>query len=202
MIRLRKHNKGFTLVELLVCVVIFVIMTALLVVKYGNFNQNILVTNLAYDTALAIRTAQNYGLSVREAVATTACTATGDSPAFQCAYGVEFVSGVSSFFMFAHVPKTTETGIYEVAADSKMTTYNMKSGAVITGYCFKENDCSGSNFGNGKLDILFRRPDPTALIYYNGGTVTKSYVKIMILGTDGTKRNISIRSNGQISVDI
>lgn len=200
MIRLRKHNKGFTLVELLVCVVIFVIMTALLVVKYGNFNQNILVTNLAYDTALAIRTAQNYGLSVK-AAETTSCASGGSSDAFQCAYGVEFNSaGGNSFFMFAHVPITSETGMYVEGTDSKMTTYNMKSGAVITGYCFNENDCSGNNSVTGQLDILFKRPDPTALIYYNNNQ--KEYVKIMIQGTDGTKRNISIRSNGQISVDI
>jgi len=173
-------------------------MTALLVVKYGNFNQNILVTNLAYDTALAIRTAQNYGLSVKAAQTTTDCS-NDSSSAFQCAYGVEFnAPSGNSFILFAHVPITTETGMYVEGTDSKMTTYNMKSGAVITRYCFNENDCSSLEIG--KLDILFKRPDPTALIYYEGNL--KSYVKIMILGTDGTKRNISIRSNGQISVDI
>ena len=81
-------NKGFTLIELLVCITIFVIMTALLLFKYGNFNQSVLLTNLAYDTALTIRTAQNYGLSVKAVKDASGADVICSSSNFQCAYGV------------------------------------------------------------------------------------------------------------------
>src|SRR6185369_4435025 len=75
-------KRGFTLIELLISVAIFVYMTGLLVAKYGNFNQSVLLTDLAYDVALTIRTAQTYGLSVK---------AVNSSPSpYQYAYGVDF----------------------------------------------------------------------------------------------------------------
>ena len=59
------RSGGFTLIELIVSVAIFVFMTALVVAKYGNFNQSVLMTDLAYDIALTLRTAQTYGVSVQ-----------------------------------------------------------------------------------------------------------------------------------------
>ncbi|MEI7463153.1 MAG: prepilin-type N-terminal cleavage/methylation domain-containing protein [Candidatus Taylorbacteria bacterium] len=209
MIRTRKYNKGFTLIELLVCMIIFVIMTALLVVKYGNFSQNILVTNIAYDTALAIRTAQNYGLSVKTSavVGSLDCSSgsgsVGDEGKFQCSYGVEFDTNSSpkSFKTFVHKPLQSENGQYSSDnRDLSMATYNLRSNATISGYCFTDTGCTPDV--SGKLDILFRRPDPAAMIYFDGDTTPRPYVKITIQGSDGTKRYISIRSNGQISVDI
>ena len=39
-------NKGFTLIELLISVAIFVAMTVLMIVKFGNFDQSVLITDL------------------------------------------------------------------------------------------------------------------------------------------------------------
>ncbi len=55
---------GFTLVELLVTISIFVFMTALVLAKYDTFDKNTLLTNAAYDIALQLREAQVYGISV------------------------------------------------------------------------------------------------------------------------------------------
>ncbi len=60
-------SRGFTLIELVISIAIFVIMTALVVAKYGNFNQGALLTDTAYDIALVLHTAQSYGLSVKNA---------------------------------------------------------------------------------------------------------------------------------------
>jgi len=75
-------KRAFTLVELMVSVGIFLMMTGLVVAKYGNFNQSVLLTNLAYDVALTIRTAQTYGLSVRNN------DLSNSSSDFQSGYGV------------------------------------------------------------------------------------------------------------------
>src|SRR4051812_36480456 len=83
MFSLSKKSKGFTLVELMISVAIFIILTVLLVAKYGNFNQGVLFTNLAYDMALTLRTAQTYGLSVQNQEQSS-------QPIFQYPYGVSF----------------------------------------------------------------------------------------------------------------
>ncbi len=189
MLRSRKHNRGFTLIELLVCVTIFIIMTSLLVAKYGNFNKSVLLTNVAYSAALAIRTAQNYGLSVKGAGASC-----GSGDSFQCAYGVAFSttdSGKFALFLDANGNGIKDTG------ESDISTYTLKNGATISGVCFFDG-CTGT----GVAYISFKRPDPSAIICKAANDCNYSYAKITISATDGSKRSISVRSSGQVSVDI
>jgi len=208
MIRSIKHKKGFTLVELLVCITIFVIMTALLVVKYGNFNQNVLLTNLAYDTALAMRTAQNYGLSVKSLKDSGGSPVTCDTnTSFQCAYGVAFYTDSSytglennTFVLFADIDLD---GAFNDGTDQILTTYTLKRGATIFGVCGGDSSCTPNV---GALYVTFKRPDPNALVCTlpscPDGAGTKKYGKITIRASNGDTRSISVRSNGQISVDI
>ena len=58
-------DSGFTLIELIVTVAIFIFMTALVVANYGSFNDGTLLTSMSYDVALALRDAQSYGLNVQ-----------------------------------------------------------------------------------------------------------------------------------------
>lgn len=203
MIRSRKHNRAFTLIELLVCITIFVIMTALLMAKYGNFNQSVLLTNLAYETALQLRTAQNYGLSVKSVKdssgADVLCNA---GTSFQCAYGIEFDMTTPTQFQLFAEPLTSIDHTNTSGVDTTINTYTLKRGAKISGYCYGSvTVCTSATAG--KLDIMFRRPDPTAFIYYtNSSSALTPYSKIIIKGTDGSTRSISVSDNGQISVDI
>src|SRR3989338_6906440 len=61
-------NRGFTLVELLVTLSLFVVLTTIVLFSQQKFNGSILLTNLAYDVALTIRQAQTFGVNVRENV--------------------------------------------------------------------------------------------------------------------------------------
>ena len=63
--RSRKTTTGFSLVELIVVMGIFTIMTSIVIFNYGRFSSNLIVTNLAYESALAVRQAQVYGISVK-----------------------------------------------------------------------------------------------------------------------------------------
>ncbi len=209
--RSRKHNRAFTLIELMVCITIFVIMTALMLAKYGNFNQSVLLTNLAYDMALQLRTAQNYGLSVKnvknsagnDVVCNSASTA---GQAFQCAYGIAFSStsgtdfNKTTFILFADM--NNDNAYDGSSVDQLISTYTLKRGATIGSLviCIS-SDCSQKTLPD-HLFVTFRRPDPTALITVDATDSLKSYAKITIKGTDGSTRTISVRDNGQISVDI
>ncbi len=56
--------RGFTLIELMVTVAIVVLITGIALVRYGTFNNTVLLRSQAYEIALDIRTAQTYGVSV------------------------------------------------------------------------------------------------------------------------------------------
>lgn len=185
-----KSNSGFTLVELLVSVAIFTIMTALVVAKYGTFNQSVLLTNLAYDVAITIRTAQTYGLSVRN-------TDTSSTD-FKSPYGVHFstATGANDKMLF-FADDGTDDGIYD-NSDRLIGTYTLKRGAIISGFCSNQSGCT--NLGTGVLDVSFKRPDPDAIICYDGSCDDDQYMEIVIRGTDGDIRSVTVRSNGQISV--
>jgi prepilin-type N-terminal cleavage/methylation domain-containing protein len=192
--------KGFTLVELMVSVAIFAMMTALVVVKYGSFNQSVLLTNLAYDVALTIRTAQTYGLSVKDPQDT--------SPTFTSAYGVTIgtdaisCAGASSnsqqFIMFADTyPSQTGNAICD-SNDILTSTYAIKRGGSVSQVCAGSGSCT---LGNGRLDITFKRPDPRATICFNGAaSCSYSYAEIVLKASDNSTRKIIVRSNGQITI--
>ncbi len=180
----QKSRAGFTLVELIVSVAIFAVMTALVVAKYGNFNNNILFTNLAYDVAGIIRTAQSYGLSVRSA---------DDVGNFQSAYGVHISTDQPKTIIF--FADTDEDGIYGGSSED-ISFYALKQGAYIVGYCFVPS-CQG--YANGDLNITFKRPDPDARLY-DSEFLIGNYAEIVIQSPQGDTRAIVVRGNGQISI--
>jgi prepilin-type N-terminal cleavage/methylation domain-containing protein len=204
-------NRGFTVIELVVSIGIFAVMTSLVVVKYGTFNQSTLLTDTAYDIALALHTAQNYGLSVKN-------TGASSNP-FSFPYAISFSPGVTGHSCGAsmannkHIvlyadadPIGTPDGVCK-ATDSAVTTYAITRGATIapttsgsgSGICVGAGVCSFYNIT--QLDVSFTRPNPEAKICANGSaTSCYSYAEVTIVGTDGSTRTIVIRENGQVSV--
>jgi type II secretory pathway pseudopilin PulG len=200
----RNSDRAFTVVELLVSVGIFVFLTVLLVVKYGSFNQSVLLTNLAYDVAVTIRTAQAYGLSVKKVGA-------GDAASnFQYAYGVHFDTTPgkdATITLFAFTPVQTANHTYNKAdgtIEEDITQYTLKRGARITGLCVNSTNCNPAPFIDHKLDIIFRRPNPNGDICFiddiDDFICGFQYAEITIAGTDGSTRVVAVRENGQIFV--
>jgi len=198
-------------------------MTVLLVAKYGNFNQSVLLTNLAYDIALTLRTAQTYGLSVQ-----------GQTGEFGYAYGVDFCALTENcpkpsndnilvdnqhITMFADVDglggyKDNVSG----GDDFYVSSYSIKRGARIVGFC-AVNNCPNPdpNLDTSikRVVITFKRPYPDAIICVSAdasanssscakltgmATKPKSYVKIFIEASDGSRRTIVVRESGEIAV--
>lgn len=194
-----KRAGGFTLVELLVSIAIFTIMTTLVVVKYGSFNQSVLFTNLAYDIAAVIRTAQVYGVSVRM----TDSVLTG----YETAYTVMFSSQANTpdssgatrdrFVLFSDIDAD---GIYDDGHDAVVSTNSLKRGAIIQGFC-ESSSCQDLS-SETRVSITFKRPDPDAIICLYGSQTRCGigYLKILIRNPDGGQRAVVVRSNGQIAV--
>ena len=194
-IKIFKKEKGFTILELIVSVGIFALMTALLVAKYGNFNNGILLTNLAYDVALTIRNAQSYGLNVK--------SASRDSDDFNRPFGVHFERGDTKFVFFAdELDDGVYNGLYDEGEEISIST--IKNGGYISDLCTfsgkgNSDDCTSSS--NNVVDITFKRPDPNAIIKVPGKSLPNSLAKITVKSKTGDTRDVIVRSNGQIAVE-
>jgi type II secretory pathway pseudopilin PulG len=204
-------NKGFTLVELMVSVGIFIFMTVLLIVRFGNFNQSVLLTNMAYDVALVMRTAQTFGVSVKSSSETSAI--------FQAPYGVNFstitsVGGAkdplnSRIILFTDTyPLIGPNGIYNYesgSSDDVKQGYNLARGATVSKICTGPSETNCTDLGSqATLSVTFKRPDPKAIIcgMANGMTscTPANYAIITIKGTDSSERYVAVSQNGQISI--
>lgn len=194
--RNNRNKKGFTLIEMMITVSIFAFMTALVIIKYGTFNQGTLLTNMAYDVALAVRTAQTFGVSVRGMEDQTT--------AFDVSYGV-LISEVSMCSdginnqKFILYQEDKNQSAYFSCDSYKYSTYNLKRGAKISDICVGDSSTSCST-NPDNISIVFKRPDPSAIIRSSSGT-RYAYAKITIKDSTGeTSRDVEIRRNGQISV--
>ncbi len=188
-----KNQQGFTLVELLVTITIFVLLTGIVLFNQTKFNSTILLTNLAYDTALTIRQAQNYGINIKE-------FDTGSGGKFY-AYGVHFQTGANnkSFVLFAD-SDVTPNGIFDgtpgecITSEGCVNKYSIKRGNYI------DKLCEGADCSKTKLDIVFKRPNPDALIKFNSVNNLRPEATIVLKGVDGSTRKVHVQSNGLIEI--
>jgi len=214
-----KKNKssstsGFTLIELIVVVGIFVIITTVLLVNYTKFNSDIVLQNVAHHIALSVRQAQTYGLSVKG-------FGTGAGAVFP-GYGIYFNTTLPrEFYLFADTdgdkhmlgnPVGCVTGVDECS--EKIT---IKSSEYIYAICgnlkndgvpaFSTIDDVSGVLNCSVMDALhavFTRPDPDAeLSGYITGTGYESYsdAEIVIASPNRDVRTIVVWSTGQISVE-
>lgn len=193
-IKKTKEKKGFTIFELIISIAIFAFMSALILAKYGNFNQGVLLTNLAYDIALSIRNAQSYGLNVK-----STNRATND---FDRAYGVHFEKNSIKFTFFADDTTGNGVGVYNTG-DVTLSDTTIKRGSTIADICVYPNTTSANCEPVDKeLDITFRRPDPNAIMKasVDGSIHTYSRARITVAASDGTIKTVTVNSTGQISV--
>ena len=218
-VKKKSDKKGFTLIELLVVITIFVLLTGVVLINQQKFNSTILLTNLAYDTALNIRQAQNYGINVKE-------FSNNGTSQFN-PYGVHFKTDdlttsnydeSKSFILYSDLSynpvANTSNGVYPATADISVcqddkgcvNRYNIKRGNSIVDICEEAVSkgvftCS-PNMSRTSLDVVFVRPNPDAHLRFNS-LVTESTVgaATIILGSpDGSTRKVEVRSNGLIEV--
>lgn len=203
----RNFKAGFTLIELLVTLSIFVILTGVVLFNQAKFNSSILLTNLAYDTALTIRQAQTYGINIKEF---------GDSKFVP--YGVHFdLDSPKSFILYADVNYkggglTVYQGLASTCDTSKgcVSRYNIKGNNYISSICTTailsgNRKCFTSNNSTleKQFDILFQRPNPDARIYQAGDMITDNFsaVDIILSSQDGKSTStVKVQSNGLIQV--
>src|ERR1035437_2774751 len=201
-----KLNKkaGFTLVELLITITMFVIITGVVLVNSNTFDNSVLLHNFAYDVALTIKQAQSYGVNVRE----------NSSGSFNYDYGVYFDLTQSNvnYVLFNNTPDVNNN--YNKIYNDPITTcsasgeciqkYTIRKGTFIQSICVGDSELTCDPTVK-QLSILFHRPKLDAYIYINNvytgnDTDLKSYAKIIFAATNGATSTVVVTSVGQIYI--
>jgi len=185
MTQTKEKQKGFTLVEMLVVLGIFVIITTIVLAKNSEFDNTIILGTLAYDVALSIRESQAFGLGVRGA-----SSADFDSP-----YGVRFDTDFPDTYWLG--VDSDDNG--QIEGGEYIKTFTLNKGFSIGDICGSVNTIGDCDDTTQVVNIIFSRPDPDAYIKLGNGTEWV-YTEIVISSPDGTERRISVTSAGQISV--
>ena len=202
-IKNQKYNlkSGFTLVELLVTISMFVIITGVILVNSNKFDSTVLLNNFTYDVALTIKQAQSYGVNVKES----------SSGSFNTAYGVYFdlAQSKTNFVLFNDV---NDNKIYDGLLTACPTDsveciqkYSMTKGTGIKSICAGSDETDCKNNPADQLSIMFKRPNLSALIYSKIGgnplSTEKAYAKIILAAQNGTATStVVVTSVGQIYV--
>lgn len=197
--------KGFTLIELIVSLAIFTLITSMVLYNYRGFNNDIVVSNLAYEVALEIRTAQVYGLSVL-----------GSNNAFDAGYGVHFQTisdnvNDPNFYLFVDSDNNKVLSNFNSTCLSSvdpecLEKVSLQESVAISSFCLvpdNTTDCPANHQGDS-LDITFKRPDPDAISTFTFGPSSQpndyKNARIDLIASDGKTKSIIVDQSGQISV--
>ncbi len=177
-----RNARGFTIVELMVTVGIFAIITSVLLVRNSKFDDETLLQAAAYEVALSVRQAQNYGINVQ-----------GQGGYFDKPYGIYFETGAVSYVLFTD---TDDDGYYNSQGGEELQTFTLGRGFQIAQVCITDGVCDA---GVTSASIVFRRPEPEAIIMLSDGT-THPFLTVVLSSPRGGERYIVVRQTGQIAV--
>lgn len=188
-------SKGFTLVELMIVIAIFAIITTIAMADQGKLNSSVLLSNLAYDVALSVRQAQTYGIGVKYDINGSSDQSTG--------FGIFFDSVNSPDTITLYTRASADSTMYDDTVDILEKRYqfsNQRGNRVAELYCGTAelvNKCE-------KVSVIYKRPNPEPILYGVKSGIESQFsgtVYVVLKSVDGTLcRTVAIASSGQISV--
>ena len=196
---------GFTIVELIVSIGIITAITSVVLYNYSSFNDNLALGAAGQEIAIAIREAQTYGISTKEASV--------GSGQFTYAYGIYFSPGCNPSNYYVFVDKNDD-GVYAFregggscgtpdSSSESTEKGNLRNNITISQICDINDSCPPSP-SIKNLNITFKRPNPDAIIRFanSGGNPgsAQQKAKIKLLSPRGKILTIVIESSGQIYV--
>lgn len=177
-------NKGFTLLELLVVLAIFIIITSIILANYPLFRDGVALKKTAQQIAITIHEAEVYAMSVK--------SFSGQFPS----YGAHFESGNNSFVLFSDV---NDNDIYDVGSE-EVKIYQIQTNDKIYDLCGNQNSAAPDVCGLASVDIIFIRPNP--LVILNGsGNPGLSDIEIYLRSPREKIKKIIVFASGQIAIE-
>ncbi len=197
-------RRAFTIVELIVVIGIFTLVMTIALWNQKDLNNSVLITNLAYEIALAVREAQAYGIGVR------AETSANDSGDFRGGFGIYAnINNPEQLILFHDKDGNMQ---YDPAGGETFVIYNFQNqrGNRIKAICVAhtplslQGPCTAtSGTKTNEVTILFKRPNPEAAFFI---PTTQPIVKgpaIIVLNTPSGNncRAVVVETTGQIHIE-
>lgn len=202
-------QKGFSIIELIVAMTVFVTISSVLLINYNSINHRLTLDTLVHQVAQWTRETQVSAMSVRS-----------HSGGFFQGYGLHFdQASTTDFVFFADLPSGISKQYDPIPGGqacgdagvecTKVVTMN--KGVKIDRICgfvpspavpTYQGACP-SNFDQlDSLDVVFTRPNPDAEITGKIMGVPLSYgnVVVTIRSVTGYERSVNIWTTGQVTV--
>ena len=203
--------RGFTLIELTMCLAIIFVLTVVLLGRYPETAVRLSLANMNHTLALLVREAQVRGSAVDYVNSTVG------------GYGIHVaLSAPDRVILFGDsvdstAPKpygiTVGNGLYESGSpiDETRTITTLKTRYVIsklctgTGFPYVCNTAASPDISS--LTISFTRPNPTPSVYVNNATSSSATAACIELRSpqaplSGHVRNVQVFGSGMIRTDI
>lgn len=179
---------GFTLVELMVVIAIFLIITGVVLVNAPQFRERANLDLVAQEVSLHIRGAQVFGLG----------TVAGQNLDYN-SYGIHFSvtesgnANPKEFYLFGSDQL--------VSSDSRVNSYEISGGSFeISNLCYENTfGCISAD----DISIIFQRPKTQAIFFIDDELCPEcGLVRITLESVRENKsRDVVVSRNGQIYVD-
>lgn len=220
--QLPKSGAGFSVVELIVAIGIFSILTATFLFNYGSFDRRVTVDILAHQIATWVHNAQVSAMSIRRSR-----TGVTEQEQFRSGYGLHFdLATPNKFVYFADLnndrvytplPVNAKCGDPSVECEQEITLLQGNFVSSLCGdkpigtqsaNCASVTPGSPSLYTTNTLDIVFVRPDPfTASVWGDLDTtvdphvpIAYSHAEITVSSPKGYHHTITVWITGQVSV--
>jgi len=188
--------------ELLVVCAIIVLITSAILANDSKLGGRVTLENLAYNIALTVRQAQQYGIAQQRASTNN----------FTLGFGVSFaLANPTSYVLFSDT--ITDNGVYEQGEAIAPSPYTLTNGYSIVDLCVLPTvngtqSCAAN--GVSRIDVVYQRPNPDAYISVNGTPCIQNKVistancmysgSVKLRSPRGDLINVVIMSDGQITL--
>lgn len=182
-------QRGFTLIEMMVVLAIFLLISGITFANYPAFNSRVSISTLANGIAVSIREAQVYGVSVKNATTSALGlypsygvyfnTAAGNSQASSTQYVLFYDQQESG--MFNTYGKPIGDGRYNTTTEKVQTMGLSNGNQIVRIYGKQASDATPAQACNDNkagytcaigAHISFKRPNPDAKICMVTGAAT------------------------------
>ena len=194
-----KLNRGMTIIELVVVLSIFAVLSMVTLFNSNNFQRKVDIRNLATDIASQIVQAQNSSLS---GLFPTQFHPVNWKPAYGVFFAVQPTQGADSKD-FIYFTDTNSNNLFDNIACSGecINKYTITKGNYISSIDAFYTNSTTSNLSN--LTIVFTRPNSSPVFHattFNNG-LTVSYVQITIIDATGKNTTkIQIYNSGRVQI--
>lgn len=195
----KKSQPGFTLVEMMVVVAIFLIMTGVILINAPSVREKLSIELVAQELSINIRGTQVYGISTQGKI----IIEDGVEKTIFPSYGIYFdLNNPKEAKIFALPIGDNDLAFDPVAnSDAVAETYRIPEGYAIDSLNYFDED--GNKIPANKLVTAFIRPSPRARFAIGGEGENDAIQNVLITVKsirESKARQITVYNNGQISV--